>query len=54
MIAVTKISLVAVTTAFVETAVATIIVGTTVPTVTAGTKILWLLFQQLFLEQLFL
>ena len=54
MFAGTKISLAAAPTAFVETAVATVIVGTTVPTVIAGTKILWWLFQQLLLEQLFL
>ena len=54
MIAGTKISLAAVPTALVETAVTTIIVGITVPIVIAGTKILWWLFQQRLLEQLFL
>ena len=49
-----KIYLVAVPTALVETAVTTIIVGITVPIVIAGTKILWWLFQQRLLEQLFL
>ena len=54
MIAGTKISLETVSTTLVETAVTTIIVGMTVPIVIAGTKILWWLFQQRLLEQLFL
>ena len=54
MIVGTKIYMVAAPTALVETAVTTIIVGITVPIVIAGTKILWWLFQQHLLEQLFL